>query len=96
MSVYSNTGPRETAYRCGTAVVSTMPTTFNGSLQPVLAQPAGPDRLVARRPRRLLGRFAQWSGTSFAAPAHAGDVAAGLVVTTVPTAPATAKADAST
>jgi len=80
VSVYSNTGSWVTAYRCGTAVVSTMPTTFNGSLQPVLAKGAGHDPArAAVDPDDYSSGFALWSGTSFAAPAYAGDVAAALV-----------------
>ena len=75
MSVYSNTGSWVTAYRCGTAVVSTMPTTFNGSLQPVArpARRADPAR-GSGDPDDYSGGFGLWSGTSFAAPAYAGDV----------------------
>ena len=80
MSVYSNTGSWVTAYRCGTAVVSTMPTTFNGSLRPVLAQPAGHDPARGScDPDDYSSGFGLWSGTSFAAPAYAGDVAATMV-----------------
>jgi subtilisin family serine protease len=80
VSVYSNTGPWVSTYRCGTAVISTMPTTFNGSLQPLLAQPARSDPARGSGdPDDYSGGFALWSGTSFAAPAYAGDVAAGLV-----------------
>jgi serine protease len=76
VSVYSNTGKWVTTYRCGTAVVSTMPVTFNGSIRSVLFQPGSPN------PTRgsidlddYSGGFGQWSGTSFAAPAFAGDIA---------------------
>jgi subtilisin family serine protease len=75
VSVYSNTGNWVTAYRCGTAVVSTMPVTFDGSIRSVLFQPGSPN------PTRgsidlddYSGGFGQWSGTSFAAPALAGDI----------------------
>jgi hypothetical protein len=57
-----------------------MPITFNGSLQPVLAKGAGPDPARgAVDPDDYSSGFALWSGTSFAAPAYAGDVAAALV-----------------
>jgi hypothetical protein len=76
VSVYSNTGTWVKAYRCGTAVVSTMPTTFDGSIRSVLNLPG------SKNPTRgsidlddYSGGFGQWSGTSFAAPALAGDVA---------------------
>jgi hypothetical protein len=79
VSVYSNTGAWVTSYRCGTAVVSTMPTTFDGSIRSVLNVPG------STNPTRgsidlddYSGGFGQWSGTSFAAPALAGDIAAYL------------------
>ena len=82
VSVYSNTGGWVTAYRCGTAVVSTMPVTFDGSIRSVLFQPGSPN------PTRgsidlddYSGGFGQWSGTSFAAPALAGDIAKRLLGT---------------
>ena len=62
-----------------------MPITFNGSLQSVLLQPAAPDPAAARPlrgscdPDDYSSGFALWSGTSFAAPAYAGDLAASLV-----------------
>ena len=67
------------AYRCGTAVVSTMPTTFNGSLQSVLHQAGAADPARGSSdPDDYSSGFALWSGTSFAAPAYAGDIAASL------------------
>jgi subtilisin family serine protease len=79
VSAFSNTGHWVRAYRCGTAVVSTMPTTFNGSLQAVLHQSgaAVPARGSCDPDDYSCG-FALWSGTSFAAPAFAGDLAASL------------------
>jgi subtilisin family serine protease len=79
VSVYSNTGTWVKGYRCGTAVVSTMPVTFDGSIRSVLNLPG------SKNPTRgsidlddYSGGFGQWSGTSFAAPALAGDVATWL------------------
>jgi len=76
VSLYSNTGSWVKSYRPGTAVVSTLPETFNASSrQQVL-------RLGNSNPARGLvddddfsTGFGVWSGTSFAAPAFAADVA---------------------
>jgi subtilisin family serine protease len=80
VSVYSNTGPWVMAYRCGTAVISTMPVTFNGSIRSVLNMPksSNPTRGSIDLDDYSRG-FGTWSGTSFAAPALAGDIAAQLV-----------------
>jgi subtilisin family serine protease len=79
VSAYSNTGDWVREYRCGTAVVSTMPVTLNGSLQSILHrdEPPYPARATAD-PDDFSGGFGVWSGTSFAAPAFAGDLAARL------------------
>jgi len=68
------------AYGAGASVVSTMPTTFNGSRRSGLAQPAAPGQ-----PARgtgdsddFSGGFGVWSGTSFSTPALAGEIAAAL------------------
>ena len=91
-ALVSNTGTWVKGYRCGTAVVSTMPTTFDGSIRSVLNLPG------SKNPTRgsidlddYSGGFGQWSGTSFAAPALAGDVAAWLVTHATPDADAAAR-----
>jgi subtilisin family serine protease len=80
VSVYSNTGHWVRRYRRGTAVVSTMPPSFNGSLQPALRHGRGgfPVR-GACDPDDYSSGFGLWSGTSFAAPVYAGGLAAALV-----------------
>jgi len=84
VSIYSNTGSWVTNYAPGTMVVSTMPTTFNASRRSdVLMQPApGLRRSVPTRGAvdhdDYRGGFGLWSGTSFAAPALAGDIAKAL------------------
>ena len=84
--MYSNTGTWVTSYRCGTAVISTMPTTFNGSIRSVLNMPS------SKNPTRgsidlddYSGGFGTWSGTSFSAPALAGDIAAQMLAASAPT-----------
>ncbi|MGN0063945.1 MAG: S8 family serine peptidase, partial [Nocardioides sp.] len=76
---YSNTGPWVRAYRCGSNVVSTMPVTFNGSLQASQAStPNGlPPRATPDGDDYGTG-FGLWTGTSFAAPVLAGEIAAAL------------------
>ena len=66
--------------RCS-SVVSTLPVTFNASLQPTARVKGRDDR---RRetidPDDFSGGFALWSGTSFAAPVIAGKLAAKLLM----------------
>ncbi|WP_147064007.1 S8/S53 family peptidase, partial [Knoellia locipacati] len=84
VSVYSNTGPWVQAYLAATSVVSTMPTTFNASRRGQVLQPADATAMPAVPTRGAVdtddysGGFGVWSGTSFAAPALAGDIARGL------------------
>ena len=75
---FSNTGSWVQAYRCGVSVVSTMPTGLNGSLRPALhvdARPGLPARSTPD-PDDYSSGFGVWSGSSFSAPAYAGQVAA--------------------
>jgi serine protease len=64
--------------------VSTMPTGFNASRRGQVLQQANPGVLPAVPTRGAVdsddysGGFGLWSGTSFAAPALAGDIAQGL------------------
>jgi len=80
VALFSNAGAWVNAYRQGAAVVSTMPTNFQG--------PGGPSIEVtaaAGKPRGTMdpddfsSGFGVWSGTSFATPIMAADVAAALV-----------------
>jgi subtilisin family serine protease len=80
-ALFSNVGSWVTAYRSGAAVVSTMPTTFQGGLEPI-ARTTEPD---SGRPREALdpddfsAGFGVWSGTSFSAPIAAGAVATAML-----------------
>ena len=79
VALFSNTGPWVSTYRCGVAVVSTMPTTFDGSLRGAVHVPAGD--LPARGtpdPDDYACGFGVWNGSSFSAPAFAGQLAHAL------------------
>jgi hypothetical protein len=56
-------------------VVSTLPTTFDGSTQPDIVTPDGGESVDRDD---FTGGFGVWSGTSFAAPVLAGEIAANL------------------
>jgi len=74
-ATYSNTATWVTDWDRGTGVVSTLPP-FNGSLSPALSVPAKVAG-VARAsldPDDFTGRFARWTGTSFAAAVFAARV----------------------
>ena len=78
VSLFSNAGAWVTTYRQGAAIVSTLPCSEDAGAQPsVLARRGDPDD----RPRATIdgddysGGFGVWSGTSFAAPVLAGQLA---------------------
>ncbi len=77
VALFSNAGAWVRAYAVGAAVVSTVPTTLSGSGGRVVEA-----RHAGRIPRTSVDHddyrsgFAVWSGTSFAAPVIAGDIAA--------------------
>jgi subtilisin family serine protease len=76
VALFSNDGDWVLCERPGAALISTMPVALNGSLGPIA------DVLLANGERRstidpddFRGGFATWSGTSFAAPVLAGEIA---------------------
>ena len=78
-ALFSNTGSWVRAYAEGASVMSTMPPTFEGGLQPMAATTfEGRDR-ASIDPDDFRGGFAVWSGTSFAAPVIAGRIAQELL-----------------
>lgn len=85
VALFSNAGTWVNAYRPGAAVVSTMPTNFQGpgGASTSVAAPGG--AAPTTRPRGTMdpddfsSGFGVWSGTSFAAPILAAEVAARLV-----------------
>ncbi len=76
VALFSNDGPWVRYWRSGAALVSTMPTTFDGSqeAQNVLVGTRGEIR-SGFDPDDFSAGFAIWSGTSFAAPFFAGQLA---------------------
>jgi subtilisin family serine protease len=80
IALFSNGGDWVRSYRPGASIISTLPTTFNASGQPgwALDIPGeGPRSSID--PDDFTGGFASWSGTSFAAPYLAGEIAAALL-----------------
>ncbi|MEO6503872.1 MAG: S8/S53 family peptidase [Jatrophihabitantaceae bacterium] len=76
IALFSNAGDWVCCHRQGAALVSTMPTTFNGSLQPAAAvHPNGSGPRSTIDPDNFHGGFSTWSGTSFAAPILAAELA---------------------
>ncbi|GAA1850382.1 S8/S53 family peptidase [Myceligenerans crystallogenes] len=70
---FSNDGPWVTCVRNGREILSAMPTTFNGPEEPQIVV-GNPVRSTVD-PDDYTGGFGQWSGTSFAAPVLAGELA---------------------
>jgi subtilisin family serine protease len=76
IALFSNAGTWVTTHRQGAALVSTMPTTFDGSLQPLAKLYVEGDGWRSTiDPDNFHGGFAVWSGTSFSAPVLAGQIA---------------------
>jgi subtilisin family serine protease len=78
-AMFSNDGPWVRYLRHGAALVSTFPTTFDAAQGPSyeLRLPDGEVR-SSLDPDDFSSGFGVWSGTSFAAPVFAGEVAAAL------------------
>lgn len=75
-SLFSNDGSWVLCQRPGAAVVSTFPTTFNGSEQAAFRfRMAGAGVRSTIDPDNFRSGFGTWSGTSFAAPILAGEIA---------------------
>ena len=75
-AIFSNDGPWVSCKRPGSNVVSTIPTTFNGSGQSPVRTADGREAID---PDDYSSGFGIWSGTSFSAPVLAAEVAAHLV-----------------
>ncbi|MEU4384550.1 S8 family serine peptidase [Promicromonospora sp. NPDC023805] len=69
---FSNDGAWVSAVRPGTLVVSAMPTTFDGAAE---SEPSADGMRHTVDPDNFVSGFGLWSGTSFAAPVLAGELA---------------------
>lgn len=79
VALFSNAGSWVSAHRPGAACVSTMPVTFDASLQPMATVlEAGEAIRATIDPDNFAGGFATWSGTSFAAAVLAGELTQSL------------------
>jgi serine protease len=78
-ALFSNVGDWVTTYRNGAAVFSTMPTQLSGGMQPASRLKAEGRRRESLDPDDFSSGFGIWSGTSFAAPVAAGDIAAAMI-----------------
>jgi subtilisin family serine protease len=79
IALFSNAGPWVSCHRPGAALVSTFPTTFDASGQASAAVGSGANLRATIDPDNFAGGFGTWSGTSFAAPVLAGELAQALV-----------------
>ena len=77
-ALFSNQADWVTHYRPGAAVLSTYPITINGSDQPAAAVAVDGRQRATVDPDDFTSGFAIWSGTSFAAPVLAGELAQAL------------------
>jgi subtilisin family serine protease len=74
-ALFSNAGPWVLCQRKGVSMVSTLPVTFDGSLQPTARlYVAGLGWRESLDPDDFKSGFATWSGTSFAAPVLAAEI----------------------
>jgi len=76
VAMFSNSGPWVACHRPGAALVSTFPVTFNAAAGPTLRTwVAGEGWRETIDPDDFGGGFGTWSGTSFAAPILAAEIA---------------------
>jgi hypothetical protein len=78
-ALFSNSGEWVTCKRPGAALVSTFPQTFNASGQPAYAVRVGDEWRATLDPDDFSCGFGTWSGTSFAAPVLAGEIAQKII-----------------
>ena len=78
-ALFSNVGDWVTDYARGASMFSTMPTTFNGGLEPVARWEYDGRPREALDPDDYHGGFALWSGTSFSAPVVAAKIADAMI-----------------
>ncbi|MEL7975503.1 S8 family serine peptidase [Isoptericola sp. F-RaC21] len=80
-ALFSNDGPWVTCLRPGAALVSSIPTTLDGPITPSvrLKEKHTDGYRTTVDPEGFQGGYATWSGTSFAAPVLAGEIASALI-----------------
>ena len=79
IALFSNEGPWVKYLRPGVALVSTFPETYNGSAEPThTVRTQRREIRSSLDPDDFISGFGVWSGTSFAAPVLAGEIAAAL------------------
>ena len=78
VALFSNTGPWVQFWATGAAVVSTIPTSFDGSHLPEARTLAAGRIRASLDPDNFCAGFAVWTGTSFAAPIVAAEIAEAL------------------
>jgi subtilisin family serine protease len=78
IALFSNDGPWVRYMRRGASLVSTFPTTYNGSRGPEVEVETESGVRESMDPDDFSSGFGVWSGTSFAAPVLAGELAAAL------------------
>jgi subtilisin family serine protease len=83
-ALFSNEGAWVTDHELGASLLSTMPTTFSGGIQPAARTVVDGRTRETIDPDDFTGGFAVWSGTSFSAPTHAGRIAARLLADLLP------------
>ncbi len=75
IALFSNAGPWVRTWRPGAGLVSTVPTSFDGGREPTVELVVDGSVRATIDPDDFRSGFATWSGTSFAAPVLAGDLA---------------------
>ena len=75
VALFSNAGPWVRTWRPGAGLVSTVPTTFDGGRGPSVSLVVDGQVRETIDPDDFRSGFATWSGTSFATPVLAGDLA---------------------
>lgn len=75
IAMFSNEGPWIRVHRPGAALVSTLPVTFEGSRAPSQEATFRGEQRATIDPDDFSSGFGVWSGTSFAAPILAGEIA---------------------
>ncbi len=78
-ALFSNHGPWITVQRPGAALVSTFPPAVDGSQQPSYEWDADGEEREGLDPDNFASGFAVWSGTSFATPVFAAELARSIV-----------------